>query len=450
MAPRCAPGYGFPQYPKLTTAIAIVNQIAEKWPADAGKRAGKPSSPGIWPGQRPGLLVGPMGGCYHEPSRRYFIPQRQRSPGTVDAGAGVFPHSASQEAFHVDLFREASLAVALGGGSLGGPGGGGVGRRAGGRGHLHRRHNGHQRHVGFQCRRRVGGGRLPGSLELVPENVAFYSAMLRNREYFEAIVNSRAWAKLKALPIVQTGLMLYKLQTAVPGSVPNQRADGPAGPRSPKEPVAGGRLDVGGGVLLRRPERGRFPGYDAAADRRREIRPGRLAAQRQSRRASRPKNSRRRRFSRRLPTTCNCCRCPTRSWASRCATSAAVKQQLERLEKQAAAALEGNPQLKGRLNEDRGGRRLSYLTLTLDGSLIPWDEVPLDDFRKIEANKGDVDKIVARLKEMTLVVAVGLREQLPAGVDRLVDRRFDAAGPRQARWPSGRNWPRCGSSPASG
>ena len=46
--------------------------------------------------------------------------------------------------------------------------------------------------------------------------------MLRGREYFEAIVNSRAWAKLKALPIVHTGLMLYKFQTAVPGSGPNQ------------------------------------------------------------------------------------------------------------------------------------------------------------------------------------------------------------------------------------
>ena len=36
--------------------------------------------------------------------------------------------------------------------------------------------------------------------------------------------------------------------------------------------------------------------------------------------------------------------------------------------------------------------------------------MPLDDFKKIEANPGDVDKIVARLKEMTLVVAVGLRD----------------------------------------
>ena len=45
--------------------------------------------------------------------------------------------------------------------------------------------------------------KLPASLELVPENVAFYSAALRNREKYEAIVNSRAWAKLKGLPVVQ-------------------------------------------------------------------------------------------------------------------------------------------------------------------------------------------------------------------------------------------------------
>ena len=52
---------------------------------------------------------------------------------------------------------------------------------------------------------------------------------------------------------------------------------------------------------------------------------------------------------------------------------------------------------------------MQYLTFSLDGSMIPWDEASLDEFREFEATKGDVDKVVARLKEMTLVIAVGLR-----------------------------------------
>ena len=64
--------------------------------------------------------------------------------------------------------------------------------------------------------------KLPASLELVPENAAFYSSMLRNREQFEAITNSHAWAKLKAMPIVQMGMALYNLQAANPDSPPGR------------------------------------------------------------------------------------------------------------------------------------------------------------------------------------------------------------------------------------
>jgi len=58
------------------------------------------------------------------------------------------------------------------------------------------------------------------SLRLVPEDAAFYSAMLRNREQFEAIANSRAWAKIKQMPLVQMAWNLYLMQATVPGSVP--------------------------------------------------------------------------------------------------------------------------------------------------------------------------------------------------------------------------------------
>ena len=56
------------------------------------------------------------------------------------------------------------------------------------------------------------------SLDVVPADAAFYSAMLRSREQFDAIVNSKAFAKLKALPYVQMGLGLYSMQAADPNS----------------------------------------------------------------------------------------------------------------------------------------------------------------------------------------------------------------------------------------
>ena len=56
------------------------------------------------------------------------------------------------------------------------------------------------------------------SLDVVPADAAFYSVMLRNREQLEAIVNSKAFAKLKALPYVQMGLGMYSMQAADPNS----------------------------------------------------------------------------------------------------------------------------------------------------------------------------------------------------------------------------------------
>src|SRR5207249_4837002 len=40
------------------------------------------------------------------------------------------------------------------------------------------------------------------SLKWIPADAATYSVLLRNREQFDLMVNSRAWAKLTALPAV--------------------------------------------------------------------------------------------------------------------------------------------------------------------------------------------------------------------------------------------------------
>jgi len=58
--------------------------------------------------------------------------------------------------------------------------------------------------------------KLDTSLKLIPADAAFYSSMLRSREQFEAIAASNAWAKIKAMPVVQMGLSMYQAQLANP------------------------------------------------------------------------------------------------------------------------------------------------------------------------------------------------------------------------------------------
>ncbi len=62
--------------------------------------------------------------------------------------------------------------------------------------------------------------KLDTSLKLIPSDAAFYASMLRNREQASAIRHSRAWAKIRELPVVQMGLTLYATQLSTPDSIP--------------------------------------------------------------------------------------------------------------------------------------------------------------------------------------------------------------------------------------
>ncbi len=66
---------------------------------------------------------------------------------------------------------------------------------------------------------------LDTSLKLVPADAAFYSSMMRNREQYEAVVGSNAWAKIKEMPAVQMGLMFYNMQLSNPESGPAKLAE---------------------------------------------------------------------------------------------------------------------------------------------------------------------------------------------------------------------------------
>jgi hypothetical protein len=66
------------------------------------------------------------------------------------------------------------------------------------------------------------------------------------------------------------------------------------------------------------------------------------------------------------------------------------------------------PQLGGRIGQETiDGQQ--FIVVKLDGKMIPWDDAPLDELREVEVEKGEVDKVVERVKELTLTFTVGLR-----------------------------------------
>ncbi len=83
-----------------------------------------------------------------------------------------------------------------------------------------------------------------------------------------------------------------------------------------------------------------------------------------------------------------------------------AKDQLARLEKVLQAAFEDEPKLKDRLKHETAGG-VDYLVLQLDGSLVPWDEIP---WERLAQEPGQFDKLKAKLEQMKLVICAGVRD----------------------------------------
>jgi hypothetical protein len=87
--------------------------------------------------------------------------------------------------------------------------------------------------------------------------------------------------------------------------------------------------------------------------------------------------------------------------------SRAATEQLGRLEEVLKDVLGRQPQLKDRLKRRQfaGG---DFLVLELDGSLVPWDEVP---WEKIETKEGEFAALQKKLKGLKLTISLGVKDR---------------------------------------
>ena len=105
-----------------------------------------------------------------------------------------------------------------------------------------------------------------------------------------------------------------------------------------------------------------------------------------------------------------------------------AENQIKRLEG-LADALSGLPKLKGHVKREKVGDA-SFLTLTIDGSQVPWNSIPWD---KLEDKPGEFKALRAKLKAMTLTISLGVHHgYLMLGIGASTDflTRLGGKGPR--------------------
>jgi hypothetical protein len=251
---------------------------------------------------------------------------------------------------------------------------------------------------------RAADAKADSSLKLVPADAAFYSTSLHNREQIEAIVNSKAWAKLRDLPAVQLVLKKAREEMTKAGGPMQQFNDFRKDPQNQQllelvgdmvahEIFVYGAEDTAGLFdLLGRINDASMQVFMQGAINKDT---GPKAGEQQAKAMLKA-----------LSEHPDLIRVPGLVFGFKVTKTDIAEQQIKRLQGLLQPQLEHNPQLKGRLKRTKiGGHQ--FLTLTLDGKMVPWDKVALE---KYEGTAGEFDKLIAKLKEFTITFSLGVRD----------------------------------------
>jgi len=239
------------------------------------------------------------------------------------------------------------------------------------------------------------------SLSFIPADAAFYGSSLRNREQYDRLVNSKAFARIKAMPFVQQMLVLAQLQLSNPSNPLGRISAALEDPQNSEllklvgdmvshEIFVYGDADFSEAVALfvRINSANQLATVQAlvggGADQSIAQRRGILLALNQNR---------------------DRLKIPAMVIGFKLSDAAPAKTQLKRLEDELQAALAQQAQLAGRFKRTTIAGS-DYLTLSLDGSLVPWNQLQIGD---LEKTPGEFDELIAKLKKLTLSIALGVR-----------------------------------------
>jgi hypothetical protein len=250
--------------------------------------------------------------------------------------------------------------------------------------------------------------KLDTSLKLIPADAAFYSSMLRNREQIEAFLNSNAWAKIRSMPSMQMALGLYNSQAQQSGSPVSRFQAARENPEIKK--IINLAADMGSNEIFMYGEED-FNGFVELMQyifAKMRYGPAVLQATGEARGLSSDKMQQKLVLEA-LIEHMDLVKVPNVLVGFRLKKPSAATEALIKLETICNLALEAAPSLKGHLNRETVGE-VEYLVLRLDGKMIPWKKVPLNDMKQLVESEADLQKLVEHVKNMELVIAMGVRE----------------------------------------
>lgn len=244
------------------------------------------------------------------------------------------------------------------------------------------------------------------SLDWIPADASFYHASLRNREWLEGIANSQAWTKIKGLPAAQ--LYWKKLQEEL-----SKQDDNPIKQYQEfvKDPENRQLVELFGDMLSREYFVYTDAGFVDLMNLTMQINsasrfgPALTAVTGQN--TDLDSNAQQAvLLLRTLSENRDRLKIPNLIVGFQLSDKARAEAQLKRLQTTLEPLLAAPP-LKDRIKPVKIDGQ-TFLTLSLDGKMIPWDMISLKEF---EGQPGEFDKLVKKLKSLTFTIALGVRGQ---------------------------------------
>ncbi|MBN1910553.1 MAG: hypothetical protein JW818_12485 [Pirellulales bacterium] len=249
--------------------------------------------------------------------------------------------------------------------------------------------------------------KIDTSLHWVPADAAVYSSMLRNREQIEAILDSRAFAKIKDMPIIQFGLKKFETEAAKPG---NPAAMAKMFMTNPQVQDLLAMLgDMFSDEVFVYADTDMTKSLDLVMKISSAMRWGPMVVQLRGGGYGDEEEIQAMLTMAVLGENIDSLKVPGMVVGFKLKDTGRATLNLGKLEMIAGIGLVQVPELANALKRTKVAGH-EYLVLTLAGDMVPWDKAPLDALRSIEPEPGLVDKLVEKIKKEKLVLAIGLRD----------------------------------------
>jgi hypothetical protein len=275
--------------------------------------------------------------------------------------------------------------------------------------------------------------RVDAALKLLPADAAFYASSLRLREQFDSVAKSKAWAKITALPA-------YKMARQAVRAKMTDDPQAKAFFEQLEKPENRELIELLKDVVSREVffyGGGNFSGLlDLMQQMNGAQQFASLGALVQGKTNPRERlEAQGRAMLRVLNENLDLVRVPDLIVGFKVSDAKRAESQLARLE-QLVKGMEDQfpPELRGRLKRVKVGGG-SFLNFTVDGEMVPWDQIPIKDYEETE---GQYDALIKKLKGLKLSVTLGVREGyllLAVGASPQVVTAVGGEGPRLAGRP---------------